>query len=221
VVGGDIFKMGFLNKHMGRKTLTVATVGVDRLCGVYTLIAIGFISSLVGYKYLGDQLTYYVLGVFVIGVITIGLIYYEKFWEKFWRVTQKLLKGNWISKLKGLVETVQSFKISDQSIKNAIYMSVFFYLSVIAANILVAKSFNLNISPIVFFVFVPIISLSGMIPISISGLGVREYVSVLFFSALSVEPQYGMLLSLMPFIFRSIFGAIGGMLYLFNTIEGK
>ena len=59
----------------------------------------------------------------------------------------------------------------------------------VTAHILIAASLGVLVSPVVagyFFIFIPILGLVISLPISIMGIGVREYLGIILFSAAGI-----------------------------------
>jgi uncharacterized protein (TIRG00374 family) len=67
---------------------------------------------------------------------------------------------------------------------------------------------------LVFLIFLPLIILFTMIPVSISGLGVRESAFVLFFGLVGMKPEVSTALSLLWFLTVSTASLIGLIEYL-------
>ena len=65
-----------------------------------------------------------------------------------------------------------------------------------------------------FFLFIPLTVLFTMIPISISGLGIRESAFVLFFGLVGVQPGVATALSLLWFVTVSFASLIGLVEYI-------
>jgi hypothetical protein len=85
---------------------------------------------------------------------------------------------------------------------------IFDCLAIVAA-LLVILALNKGVSPIL-ALSMPIIALFGNIPISISGIGVRESVSVIVFSSRGVPAAYGFSFSLLIFLTTVLVPGIAG-----------
>ena len=94
----------------------------------------------------------------------------------------------------------------------AFFFSLLFYFLNIVAGLLILKSFDSSISWVLALCF-PVIVLFGNIPITVSGLGVREAVSVYCFSLFNVDASIGFSYSLLLFIITSLVPGILGYLF--------
>lgn len=217
VIGGDVVKMAFLGKHSGMKVKSAGIVLMDRIVGTYALVTVAFIASIFGRRYLTSQIFGYTLDIFILSFIFLIFLNLRPLWRFIWKL---LLKSGFkfILVIKKFIETLQFYKLNDPSFIGGFVWSLVFYFSIILSNYFISLSLGLSINVAIFFVFVPLLSLAGMIPISISGLGVRESISVIFFSTLGIPANYGVLLSFLPFTFKIIMGFLGGIIYLKNEI---
>ena len=102
----------------------------------------------------------------------------------------------------------------------ALGWSLAFNLLLILSNVLVARALGLAVSPWVFFAFVPVTSAALLVPISISGLGVREGLYVLLFGQVGVAQPQAVALSLGVYALDVAMGLIGGALYLGAGVLG-
>ena len=85
-------------------------------------------------------------------------------------------------------------------------------------NILIADGLGVHQPVGVFLLFVPIISFSLALPISIGGLGVREQVYVLLFGTLGISSATSVALGLTNWLITNIIvGLLGGIWY---SLEG-
>ena len=77
--------------------------------------------------------------------------------------------------------------------------------------ILIAMGINIAFTKLL--LIVPIIILTGVLPITINGLGIREGAFVLFFTSIGITPSASFALALLHRISTLIPGIVGGLLY--------
>lgn len=212
VVGGDVVKMALLGSYSGKKAVSAGTITMDRVIGVYALVVVAFVAGIFGKGFLTHEIVTYTLDAFTLVFLFILFLNIKVIWDRIWKIAGKLF-GSRLDPLKTFVTTLQSYKMYEPPFIKAFLWSLVFYVSIIIANYLIALSLGLQVSLIVFFVFVPLLSLAGMFPISIGGLGVREAVSVVFFSTMGIEASYAALLSFLPFLIKAMIGLVGGVRY--------
>lgn len=103
-----------------------------------------------------------------------------------------------------------------RAILGALGISTLFNVMQIAANLTLARALGLNVSPIYFALFVPIATISLLLPISIAGLGVREQIYLTLFAspAVGLSGPQAIALSLGAYGLDLVNGIVGGVLYL-------
>jgi uncharacterized membrane protein YbhN (UPF0104 family) len=75
-----------------------------------------------------------------------------------------------------------------------------------------------EVPPILFPLFVPLIALLNLLPISFNGLGVREGVYLFLFVPAGVAPEEAVAMSLAYYLLRFGTGIVGGLLYALSSV---
>ena len=83
---------------------------------------------------------------------------------------------------------------------------------------IIARALSINLSLSVFSLFVPIIAIVNLLPLSFNGLGVREGVYQFLFVPLGVPGASALAMSLAFYFLRFLTGMIGGLLYALRTV---
>jgi uncharacterized membrane protein YbhN (UPF0104 family) len=97
----------------------------------------------------------------------------------------------------------------------ALLISFVNQMLVIAVTWIMALGLRINISPVYFLIFVPVITLISMIPISLNGMGLREYSFLSLFGAIGVMNVSCIALGLLSSIVIILSSLPGGIVYLF------
>ena len=84
--------------------------------------------------------------------------------------------------------------------------------------LLVARALGIEIEPLYFFIFMPLIWVIITVPISISGLGLREGAFVFFFTQVGVSSADAVAISLLYYFYNVIVGGIGGLAVLRTAV---
>lgn len=206
-VGGDVVKAYYLYKEDKKKTNPLVSVFMERYMGLCALITIASFGFYFGYDYIKDSLIvklfYLICILFILGSLFVIFFPYEKFYHKLDRARD--------------------------SIKRYIFnLSIFtktYFLSMIVQGIGVLVVYFLGTGleiPLEFkfyLIFIPIITVVSMIPISLSGFGIREYGFLLLFGNFGVSKEKAVGLSLMWFLTMIITGFIGMLFYLNKKSE--
>lgn len=208
-VGGDFIKAYYLYQEDKKKTEPLVSVFMERYMGLCALISIAFIGFIYGYDYISDsfitKLFYIIVLLFISGSFFVVFVPYEKVYIKLERAR------------KSIKEYLFNFKTT----------LITYFLSLIVQGIGIVVVYLLGIGlsiPMEFkyyLIFIPIITVISMIPISLSGFGVREYSFFYLFSSFGISKEKSVGLSLMWFFTMIITGLIGMFFYILKKEEYK
>lgn len=86
---------------------------------------------------------------------------------------------------------------------------------------IVSEAMHLGIPPGYFFLFIPVVFVLAMLPLSLGGLGVREGSAVLFLVRMGATATQAMGVSLIVFANSLIVGLPGGIVYFLEGLAGR
>lgn len=212
-VGGDVMRVLYIMKD--RKTEALATILVDRILGFVGLFIFAFFAVL--YPLIHKQQTEF-LPVIIIGLIIIVLITYVFFsaraYAVFSPVIHKLEIFGLGERLNRLHEAGTDFGGAWGLIILCIIQSIIIQSILAIVPFLVMKSLgNFNVGLLPFFIYIPIINVISMIPISIGALGVRENSYVLLFSRVGLPGEISLTISLVSFVFVYFLCSLIGVIF--------
>lgn len=202
IIGGDAIKGFYLYKATGQVGLALASVFMDRYLGLVVLITICAVAFPFGYHYLhGSQMEWILLAVIVSFILGSFLFF-------------GLQVGRQIQYLADLYNYFHVYRNEKGTIGKALLLSVLVQFSGFSAVYVLSFGLGQDIPFLSIIIYLPLIILVSMIPISISGLGVREGAFVLFFGFVGVKPEAAAAISLSWFISASAGSLIGLVEYL-------
>lgn len=97
-----------------------------------------------------------------------------------------------------------------------LFLSFSFQTVNILSVFLIAQSVKIKADLLLYFFVVPIVDLLSTLPVSLSGLGIREGGLVFFLKFFGVDPTQGLACSLMLLSMLLLSGALGGLVYSFT-----
>ena len=210
-VGGDVIRAYELSQDGAGAAAAASTVLADRATGLLVLLAMALVSTVFGYRLISPNL------VLVIAVVSLGSFagVAVVLWDDLWRRVGRRLP--WLRRLldrKGVMDFYRFLQTCrGKPIVRALLISLIFNVVLIAINDLIALSMGVKISLWYYLLFVPLISFSLVLPVSVSGLGVREGAYVLLFGQAGVAAPLALAMSLAFYALNIVTGLVGGVIY--------
>jgi uncharacterized protein (TIRG00374 family) len=115
--------------------------------------------------------------------------------------------------LKNMYDTFHIYRYHKRKSIEILALSLLAQLIAILYYPIIAYSFGLDVPLVYFLIVIPIILVILMLPISISGIGVREGAFIFFFKKVGVLPHEAVSIALVAFGLYLIWSLIGGVVY--------
>lgn len=201
-IGGDAVRIFLLEREGMKKTKSAQLIFVERFVGFFSLS----ILALVGIFLISLPWT---VRLMVVGInAAFLLIAFLLFLP---RLGIKILE-NFRDRFSGL-------KIPWSYLVKVFLISILFQLVSIYIRYLVAIAFELEIDFRLFLVFIPLINVVTLLPISLGGVGLRELSFVYFFSNMGgFSEETSLVLALSTYFIFIVTGLIGAALYFYDQI---
>ncbi|MDY6843420.1 MAG: lysylphosphatidylglycerol synthase transmembrane domain-containing protein [Thermodesulfobacteriota bacterium] len=213
-IGGDVVKVYDLYRYTSKGTESVASVLVDRLTGVMGLTTILFIAYIGYYREIpGNELKIILIPflVFFLLVLPASLVNSYISVRARW-VANAVFCNSLLEKVNHGVDTTIEYWEKKGPFVKAVLMSIVLQGSHIIVFYIIALSLGVKVPMKFFFIFVPLGMMVSMIPISINGLGIREWGFVYLFSKIGLSASFAMTLSLLWFLSVTVNGLFGGII---------
>lgn len=111
-------------------------------------------------------------------------------------------------------QTVLVYREKKSPFMLALFWAFLLQVNVILHYWLAGKAFSLDIRLVDYFIFIPVILVILTIPVTISGLGLREVIFIEIFKSYGIASQIAFSFSLIvDFVFTLIIGSLGGIIY--------
>lgn len=201
-IGGDAVKAYYLYRGTQQAGSSMGSVFMDRYIGLFALLTMGLISGLVAFNDLKHLGMHWVIPSLFLLFIAGSLLFFRlKIGQRFSAVSdfyeyfhRAIRNKNMLLKAYGLSFVVQSLTL------------LMIYL--------IGLGIGQKLSFTALFVFVPIVILITMIPLSISGLGIRESAFVVLFGLTGVPAEESMSISFLWFLSIASASLIGLVEYI-------
>lgn len=226
-IGGDVFKVYYLNKETGRLSASTASVFVDRDIGMGGLLLAATLVAAYGGTRIPPENGLLLAPVFGL----IGLAFVAANLALFYRPSYKLLhrllslfrmkKAD--EKVERLFDSVNSYRGKWRLGLVTLLISLGVQAGCAFVNMLAAGSIGLHTQHgwIDYMVFIPAIGLIGMIPLSVNGAGWREASYILLFQSAGVETHQAAALSVLWLGIIVVTSLPGGIIYIARSGRSK
>lgn len=215
-MGGDVVRVYALYKNPEKRREGVASVFVDRMIGLTAMVGIALFSVLWGAKYLEETpFTFYILAFavlyfFILAMLATSLL--RKIALKFFQIVKlKALS----EKVMALFDALYSYLSFRKTMGFALCLSFALQIGVIFTYFFVARVMNVHISLFHLFLFMPVVWIFSMLPISLGGLGLREFAFTVLFSKIGIPRDACLSLSIVASAIAMFLGLLGGITMFF------
>ena len=221
-IGGDSYRIYDIARHSKQAVRSAASVFADRLSGFVALVILSFISCLFVATTFGSfRLLIIPSLLLLVFAFIVAAVVKEVPVRKILSVsglTKFAIIGRLLDKL---YTSFTSYRREKGVIVRVMVLSFFFQFSVITVVYLMAKALGVALPFYYFSAFVPIITLMEALPISIYGIGVRDYGYVYFFSQVGMGEVQTRTLALFFMATAVCYSLIGGLFFLYNLWSRK
>jgi uncharacterized membrane protein YbhN (UPF0104 family) len=201
-VGGDVLKIHFLSRDCGRRLMAAWSVVGDRVFGLLAMVLLG-----AGAAFLSPDILprHFVTFLWIGGMVAVGGLLGLPF-------VQRILRGlrpSLAERLRGALLLWQM----PRKILAVLALSFFVQALGMSAVALLGGGIGLEIPLVFYFASLPLINLATAIPISLSGVGVREGSFVYFLGLTGVQPEKALCLGILFFSVQVAASLLGGVAY--------
>lgn len=202
IVGGDAVKTYYLYKEINKGSLSFASVFMDRYIGFISLMTIALISFAAGFKYVKGSLIEWLLPTILLSFLLGSFAIF------------RLRLGKRIKVLSEFYGYFSEYSRQKALLIKTLMLSFIIQVMAILSMYIIALGLGQQISLLYFFIFFPIIVTISTLPISISGIGLREGAFVLLFGTAGVKPEMATAMSFAWFLSTASGGLVGLFEYL-------
>lgn len=211
-IGGDVARIYLLYRKSQEIYKASSIVVFERLVGAAATVSISLVAAICVFHLEGIRIFLYYIIILAAGI---GLVFFILF-------NPYLLKGiGKFDKVKRFLQAIQEFKKSKSIVLNLFVFSLFYQLADIFVAFLFSRLIKMDVAFVYFLVFIPLVYIVTMLPITINGLGLRENLLVFLLALVGVGSSSAVLLSLLIYLDRLVRGLVGGLFILWYSLTGK
>jgi len=222
LIGGDVVRGFTIYRITGGHAASIASILMDRLTGFAALMVIALASLGFALSRLPSlQIPLLILGVAVLFGLVLLLLSSDRAARWAGGIFRVLGLPHFQGKFLGMMEAIGRYRDHRAALLQAFLLSALLQALIIVTYYLVGAALRIGVPLSYYFVFVPLITVVAMLPVSVAGLGVREGGVIYFFSLVGVEPATSLSMSLIWFAITVVVSSLGGPAFLLNAHRAK
>ncbi len=203
-MGGDVVRIYDVAQYSRQPSASAASVIAERALSSLAQGLIALLGLALGYdvarRFSGEIMALFA----VLCLILLALLFGDR-----WGRRIALLKG----KVREALASV-SFCLRNKSLAlGVVFISLLFHAVIVLINYAIFEALGANISLVYCFLVIPIILFITLLPVSINGLGIREWAYIYFFGRLGLSMTEAVAASLLFFFLLILVSLIGGVLF--------
>jgi uncharacterized protein (TIRG00374 family) len=215
-VGGDVVKMYYAGKPSKRFAQSFAATFLDRDAGMFAMMIIASAATVIHPVLLPAIPVSLIIWSALITFLLANIAIFMPSWH---HLLTGLLTRARLMRVARKIDTISGvFQVIGKHrdiLLNSLAISLINQALVISVTWIMAIGLNIEVSPHYFLVFVPVITLVSMIPLSLNGMGLREYAFLSLFGAIGVDRESCIALGLLSSILTIVSAIPGGVIYIF------
>lgn len=203
-IGGDVIRVSRLSRETGRDSTTFASVVLERLSGWIVLPLTTFLGLALnpGLRHLGKA-TWLAIGVALATLAGLGLITVVVADQ---RILGRFTESPGWQRFLGAIHLgIDELRRQPSAVLSVLIAGLGYQLVLITAALMAASALHIQqVGPTALLTFMPAVLIIQVLPIGISGLGVREAAFVLFLGPLGVPAEQAIALGLLLYILNLV-----------------
>lgn len=216
-MGGDVVKIYEVSRRESQASTAISTTLADRLVGILGSSLVALVAVLVDRKDVPATIVQAVLTVSLGIVIGTLMLTQRKWLDAIIARLGPAQRAMTRPRLQKLYQALTGYTLGDV-LKSAL-VSLPFTATLVLTQVLIARAMGVGLAFKYFVLFVPLIALANVLPISFNGLGVREGTYQLLFVPVGVHAAAAVAMSLAFHVVRLIAGLLGGGVYILSGVR--
>jgi len=216
-IGGDVVKIYEVSRRESNASAAISATLADRLTGILGSSLVALVAVLVDRRDVPELIAQ---AVFIVSLSIVAgalLLTQRRLLDAIIARVGVLRRIVSVPRVQRLYQALTGYALAD--IAKTALVSLPFTATLILTQLLIARSLGVDLALKYFLLFVPLIALANVLPISFNGLGVREATYQLLFVPAGVSAASAVAMSLVFHVVRLITGLMGGVLYLWSNMR--
>ncbi|MGA9769408.1 MAG: lysylphosphatidylglycerol synthase transmembrane domain-containing protein [Blastocatellia bacterium] len=217
-ISGDVARLIYVDREVRDKAFVLSTLVYERLVGGFIILLIGLISTVASRQYIrADQILVASEAMLAVVIISAIMLMSRYISSKLARLCRSL--GARVSAERAgeaaarTLEAISEFRNHHRMLAVTIALSVLIRIVWGLGCYIVALALGLSLDLPIVFAFISLVDLVRMLPVSVGGLGVREWLIIALFASVGIEREQALAFSLLAFAPIYLNAIAGGIVY--------
>jgi uncharacterized protein (TIRG00374 family) len=224
-IGGDAVKVYDVSRFGNSVYQVVAVTLLDRIIGIFALCLLASVAVLTLMDAAVLESPWLYLLIFL-GCITpvLGFYFFKRFSRVLRWIVGLLRPLSWDKGGSSILDYLGEFKARKPLILKLILLSILIQSLRVCTHILVAVSLGVHIDGVLagaFFVFVPLLSLAMIPPITINGLGIREGLGILLLSQVGISRTDAFAIEFLTYVVSVLVSLLGLVFFVIKPTAAR
>ena len=218
-VSGDVARLIYVDREVRDKPFVLSTLVYERLVGLFVLLLIGLGATLASRSMRPEgRFIFIAEAALALGFLATTILMSEFATSRASRLIRAVAKRLKIERVgeaaSRTLEAISELRKHRKMILTTILLSIMIRVVWSLGCYVVALAMGLPLSMPVVFAFISIVDLVRMLPISIGGIGVREWVLVALFANAGLAREQALMFSFLAFAPILLNAVAGGLIYI-------
>ncbi len=217
-ISGDVARLIYVDRHARNKALVLSTLVYERMIGVFTLLLIGFAATLATRVYAQtDRVIYIGEAVLAISFAAIAILMSGFVTSRLARILRAIgarLKAARIGEAAArTLEDISKLRGDVPLLIRTLVISLVIRVVWSLGCYVIVRAMGLPLDVFTLFAFISLVDLVRLMPISVGGLGVREWIVIALFATVGISREQALTFSFLAFAPIYLNAIAGGIIY--------
>ncbi|HSB08652.1 MAG TPA: lysylphosphatidylglycerol synthase transmembrane domain-containing protein [Blastocatellia bacterium] len=217
-VSGDVARLIYVDREVRDKALVLSTLVYERLIGVFTLLLLGFGATLATRVYSQtDRVIYIGEAVLAISFAAITILMSSFITSRLARLLRAAgarVKAVRLAEAAArTLEDISRLRRDPRLLVRTLSISLVIRIVWSLGCYVIVWAMGLPIGVFTLFAFISLVDLVRLMPISVGGLGVREWIVIALFATVGIPREQSLTFSFLAFAPIYLNAAVGGIIY--------
>ncbi len=214
-IGGDFVRIWDGSKYSRSLVKSSAIVVVERLTGIIVLFFFAFAASLLRLEAARKiPIIWIALVLGALGLFAVIAFLHPLVGRLLEKIPKKGFTVRFKEKILSFRETILHYRARKKEFFQALLLAFFLQVNVVVYYFFIGRAVHLNIPFLDYFIFIPIVHLILLIPVTINGLGLRELSFSRIFSYYGYPAASAVSFAWIDLGFMIIVGLVGGVVFM-------